>query len=128
MAGLIPKAPVGVSVDANMKLIRSKFGKIVGPGDYYQFYQMVRNKGVWDYKQRGSQFESFGNFNYGAVGTAAGIPAGILLNAAGCAQELAGTSTSNWGSCIMGIPPYSDDPNDQKYIKLGIQYAKQKGY
>ncbi|MCF6204186.1 MAG: hypothetical protein L3J59_11045 [Methylococcaceae bacterium] len=45
---------------------------------------MVRIKGGgWDYKQGGSQFENFGNFNYAAVGIAAGIPAGVLLNAAG---------------------------------------------
>lgn len=26
------------------------------------------NKGPWDYKQQGKQYQEFGNFNYGATG------------------------------------------------------------
>lgn len=37
---------------------------------YAWFYQQVRGHGPWDYKQHGRQFESFGNFHYGAVGHA----------------------------------------------------------
>lgn len=36
---LYPTSPEGVSVDVNMNMIRAKFGKIVGPIDYYWFYQ-----------------------------------------------------------------------------------------
>lgn len=121
-----PASPEGVSVDANMRMVRSKFGRIVGPSDYYWFYEQVRNKGPWDYKQTGS-YENFGNFNYGASGYAGGISESVLLRAAGCAQMKAGTSADSWNSC-WGSEPYGDDPNDQYYIRLGIEYAKSKGY
>ncbi|OOE81499.1 type IV secretion protein Rhs [Salinivibrio siamensis] len=121
-----PASPEGVSVDANMKMIRNKFGKLVGAIDYYWFYEQVRNGGAWDYKQIGP-YEDFGNFHYGAVGYAGGIPEAILLRAAGCAQMRAGTSLDEWNNCL-GDVPYGDDPNDQKQIKLGIEYAKNKGY
>ena len=57
----------------------------------------VRNGGPWDYKKGQPQYESFGNFHYGAVGTAAGIPEAVLLRAAGAAQIKAGTSEENFG-------------------------------
>ncbi|EJL6980142.1 polymorphic toxin type 44 domain-containing protein [Vibrio cholerae] len=123
---IYPTAPQGVSADANMKMIKQKFGRIVGPTDFYWFYEQVRNKGPWDYKQSGP-FENFGNFHYGAVGYAGGIPEEVLLRAAGCAQMKAGTSADSWGSC-WSDQPFGDDPNDQRYIALGIEYAKSKGY
>ncbi|WP_310793426.1 polymorphic toxin type 44 domain-containing protein [Enterobacter sp. R1(2018)] len=53
---------------------------------YIWFYYQVRNHGPWDYKnQRGRKYAAFGNFNYGAVGAAAGIPDQILLRGAGAA-------------------------------------------
>ncbi len=52
---------------------------------YIWFYQMVRNHGPWDYKQGRAEYANFGNFHYGAVGAAAGIPEGILLRGAGTA-------------------------------------------
>ncbi|MCI4031617.1 polymorphic toxin type 44 domain-containing protein [Dickeya dianthicola] len=124
---LYPTAPEGVSVDANMSYLRRKYGRIVGPLDYYDFYKLVRNKGSWDFKQKGRKYENFGNFHYGAVGYAAGIPENILLRAAGCAQMRAGTHLPDNGAC-WDDEPYGDDPNDQEYIKLGIEYAKNKGY
>lgn len=123
---LYPTSPEGVSVDVNMNMIRAKFGKIVGPIDYYWFYQQVRNKGPWDFKQIGP-YEHFGNFHYGAVGYAGGIPENTLLRGAGCAQMRSGTSSESFDSC-WGEEPYGDDPEDQYYISLGIEYAKSKGY
>jgi len=121
-----PTSPKGVSVDANMAYIRREFGVIVGPVDYHWFYEQVKNKGPWDFKQQGA-FEEFGNFHYGAVGYAGGIPESVLLRAAGCAQMRAGTSLERWGRC-WNSEPYGDDPEDQQFIKLGIDYAKNKGY
>lgn len=63
---------------------------------YYWFYQKVRNHGPWDYKQENQNWAQFGNFNYGAAGTAAGIPKEILLMGAGWAQSRAGTSKPEW--------------------------------
>ncbi|BFM48514.1 polymorphic toxin type 44 domain-containing protein [Marinomonas sp. THO17] len=72
-------------------------------------------------------FEHFGNFHYGAVGYAGGISENTLLRGAGCAQMRSGTSSESFGSC-WGEEPYGDDPEDQYYISLGIEYAKSKGY
>ena len=91
------------------------------------FYTQVRNKGEWDYKKGQPQYESFGNFNYGAVGTAAGISETVLLRAAGAAQSLAGTSQAEFDKW-WSEAPYGDDPVDQVWIKAGIDYAKSKGY
>jgi uncharacterized protein RhaS with RHS repeats len=86
------------------------------------FYNNVRNKGPWDYKQQGSQYQDFGNFNYGATGYSAGLSA-ILLPAAGWAQSRAGTSKPAWGSWY-GKAPYGDDPADQEMILAGMRYAR----
>ncbi len=86
------------------------------PGTYYWFYQQVKNRGPWDYKQQNRALANFGNFNYGATGTAAGIPAEILLMGAGFAQSRAGTSRSEWSHWYQR-PPYGDDPQDQYWIK-----------
>lgn len=87
------------------------------------FYDLVRLKGPWDYKQMGKAFQAFGNFNYGATGTAARIDEETLLRAAGYAQMRAGNSKPEFGNPLGG-PPYGDDPTDQFWIKAGIQFAK----
>ena len=97
------------------------------PQTYYWFYQKVRNRGPWDYKQFNPYWAAFGNFNFGAAGTAAGIHAGILLMGAGWAQSHAGTSKEIWGSWY-GDAPYGDDPADQRAIREGIEYARQHGF
>jgi len=97
------------------------------PQTYLWFYQKVRNGGSWDYKQKNRTWAEFGNFNYGATGTAAGIPENILLMAGGAAQWVAGTNDPKWGNMFFG-PPYGDDPNDQRAIREGIQYARQCGF
>lgn len=121
--------PPGVSVRDNMMLAR-----VHAPGGspsaftYQWFYSMVRNKGPWDYKnQSGVQYANFGNFNYGAAGTAAGIAESVLLRAAGWAQLQAGTSSPEFNKWYASAP-YGDDPQDQYWIKAGIAYAKNAGY
>ncbi|HEY2452408.1 MAG TPA: polymorphic toxin type 44 domain-containing protein [Scandinavium sp.] len=94
---------------------------------YYWFYQKVRGRGPWDYKQFNPYWAKFGNFNFGAAGTAAGIPEEILLMGAGFAQTRAGTSKPKWGHWYEK-PPYGDDPSDQAAIREGIDYARQCGY
>lgn len=106
---------------------RHSYGRNMAPPQtYLWFYQKVRNKGPWDYKQFNPYWAEFGNFNYGATGTAAGIPENILLMAAGSAQLRAKTSDPLWGYPWQN-PPYSDDPKDQAAIKEGIAYAHQCG-
>lgn len=124
---MAPDAPEGVDVDANIReAARHK-------GDWLWFYRQVRNKGPWDYKQRGRQFADFGNFNYGAVGTAAGFPENVLLRMAGWAQGRSGNVDPAWGSAPTmlealagrgGKPPFGDDPADQEWIMRGIEYFR----
>lgn len=83
-----------------------------------EFMRAVGNGGRWDFKQFGSQFEDFGNYNYGVTGRAAGFGDGILKRAAGWAQGEAGTRDLSWGSPFGG-PPYGDDPRDQRWIDEG---------
>ena len=96
----------------------------------FQFRDQVKNKGPWDYKQQGRQYEEFGNFNYGATGKAAGFPGDTLLQQAGRAQVAAGTSRPEWGD-PGGLLPFTgsksngDDPVDQFWIQQGIRYEGQ---
>jgi hypothetical protein len=70
-----------------------------------------------------SPYQSFGNFNYGATGAAAGIQLQVLLRAAGWAQERAQTGDPKFGHWY-GSPPYGDDPDDQADIIRGFNYYK----
>ena len=106
-------------------------GLVVSQGAKYAwFYQKVRNKGDWDFKNNvylrykkegiivcGKHYSNAmpGNFHFGFVGAAAGIPRSVLHLAAGKAQERAGTSKDEFW-CTSG-----DDPEDYEFIRLGIQ-------
>jgi len=71
-----PPAPSDVSVVSNMHAasMERNYFKNGGTGFLVSwFYSKVRNRGEWDYKQQGRQYEALGNFNYGACGTAAGL-------------------------------------------------------
>ncbi len=103
---------------------RREVQNMATPLTYIWFYQRVRNRGPWDYKQKNKVWENYGNFHYGAVGYAAGIPAEILHTAAGAALGVAKTSEPAWGNFLQG-PPFGDDPHDQFWIKQGIDYVKQ---
>ncbi|WP_348983561.1 polymorphic toxin type 44 domain-containing protein [Pseudomonas sp. NCIMB 10586] len=128
--GQLPSAPPGVSLENNMQetLKNDQFYPSRGSAHFYTwFYGKVRNGGPWDYKKGQPQYENFGNFHYGAVGTAGGISEQVLLRAAGAAQMRAGTSENTFGT-FWGDTPYGDDPVDQVWIKAGIDYAKSRGY
>lgn len=119
-------SPPGVNILNNMMLAR--FHRGPSALTYEWFYQQVRLHGPWDYKTRiGRQYENFGNFHYGAVGTAAGISAPFLLRAAGWAQSKSGNGQSKDGHWY-GSLPFGDDPTDQLWIKCGIDYATRTGF
>jgi RHS repeat-associated protein len=121
ICGNVPPFPPGVDYADNMDRARH---------NPFWFRDQVKNKGPMDYKQRGSVYQDFGNFNYGAVGAAVGFPNSILLREAGRAQKAAGTSRPNWGdpgsraNPIGGTPPYGDDPEDQAWIQRGVDFCK----
>lgn len=129
MASVPTPGPGSIVIANNMREARRNgmARNMATPSTYYWFYQQVRNGGPWDYKKFDPYFAAFDNFNFGAAGTAAGIPEKILLMGAGWAQGRAGTSKPEWGKWHEK-PPYGDDPTDQRNIKEGIAYAIQNGY
>jgi type VI secretion system secreted protein VgrG len=101
------------------------------------YYDHVKNRGPWDYKQLGKQYENFGNFHFGATACAFGFPEGIGLREAGRAQQAAGTSRPEWGDpgpremYVIGgggKAPYGDDPNDSYWISQGYTWARYHYY
>lgn len=114
----VPSMPPGANLDANIQAAcnhRNDVTKLVW------FRQAVHNKAPWDYKQLGTQYQAFGNFNFGATAAAAGINMQFALQQAGLAQVQAGTSKPEWQQ-DMNKPPYGDDPVDQMYIMSGYDY------
>lgn len=125
----VPSSPPDVSVEENMAVAHHK-KNVLKAGSafiYSWFYTQVRNRGPWDYKKLSAEYEAFGNFNYGATGTAAGFSEDVLLRAAGLAQSRAGTTTAEFGTW-WGQAPFGDDPGDQRWIKEGVKYAKFRNY
>jgi hypothetical protein len=128
----VPTHPSGANVNQNMA--KAKIQGIFNPLAPLWFYNQVNYGGPMDYKTQGAQYEDFGNFNYGATGTAAYAPAFTLLRAAGWAQRGHPSSPQFGGnpgslpSMVLnpfgGTAPYGDDPHDQQMIQQGIQYAR----
>ncbi|MFZ6181185.1 PAAR-like protein [Nannocystis pusilla] len=114
----VPLAPPGVDLEANIQEAAARRGD---PDALLWFYRQVRKGGPWDYKQRGKQYEDFGNYHYGATGAALGIPPQVLRRMAGWAQKRADTSEPEYGeptdSC--GNSSFGDDPRDQEMIDAG---------
>lgn len=78
------------------------------------FYDHVRNNGSWDFKQLDPLYADFGNFHFGLVAKAAGIPEYVARLGASIAQIAAGTSMKplNLTDLLMD-PGFNDDPADQ---------------
>lgn len=117
----VPTRPADADVDANMNEAAEMWPNPVA------FRDTVKDGAKWDYKRRARRYENFGNFNYGATGTAWGFPAEFLKWMAGRAQLNRNTSTPEWQKYGGLLPPYGDDPVDQEWIERGIEYAKKGG-
>lgn len=111
----VPSAPPGADINQNIRAAESRRFQALW------FYNQVRNRGPWDYKQQGRKYEAFGNFNYGATGTAVGFGTGFLLRMGGWAQLRSGNWQPGSGSPLGGAP-YGDDPRDQAQIQHGVNY------
>jgi hypothetical protein len=99
--------------------------------DLNWFYNKVRPGGAWDYKRQGRDFEGCGNFNYGAAGTALGVPDQILLRAAGGVQSATDAQKGKYDpnkGFFFAASPYGDNQNDQPVIINGINRAVRAGY
>ncbi len=136
--------PHGVDLEANIREARKNRPgprySMGGQSDYvansfatyWWFYQKVKNSGPWDYKKgRGRQYEDFGNFHYGVVGSAAGFSEATLLRMAGWAHTRGGNPGSGTAPSLVegllgigGAAPFGDDENDQYWISKGIRYYR----
>jgi uncharacterized protein RhaS with RHS repeats len=114
MPGSENSCPRTTELNRNMSLAKG-----MGPNS---FYDSVKNKGRWDYKQQSRDYQDFGNFNFGATGYVVGLGP-WLTRGAGWAQSQAGTSKPEWGTWT-GKSPFGDDPADQAMIIAGWQYAR----
>lgn len=74
--------PSGVSVAGNIEYALAYQSTHTKTETILWFKNMVQNGGAWDYKQLDADtrppgttsiYENFGNYNYGAVGTALGM-------------------------------------------------------
>src|SRR5258708_22207481 len=101
--------PPGASVDANMRTTAETRDMYNRSGDKlnavlhldYRFKMQVRDRGRWDYKYKSDDhnlYEPFGNFNYGAVGAAAGYSLDTLYRVAGWIQQHGGDAKSGRGT------------------------------
>ncbi|WP_116811997.1 RHS repeat-associated core domain-containing protein [Steroidobacter cummioxidans] len=118
-----PTAPPGVNVDDNIDI--AKDFSWVNPFADLALYENVQNHGVWDYKRQGQggQYEDFGNFNFGAVTAAMGMPYYIAQNGAGIYQQRRGAADAGSGTPVVKWP-YGDDRKDARQIQRGYQYVK----
>jgi len=87
-----------------------------------EIYNKVKNGGDWDYKQNGP-YEDFGNFHYGYITAAIGIPGQVSQRLAGAASVIAGTSEG--GTPLDLNPPYGDNARDSYMIKKGFEHYKE---
>lgn len=106
--------PNGASVEANIREMQ-EYSKTHGYDQtLYYFYLKVKGGGEWDYKRQDkeamanhtkSKYEDFGNYNYGAVGKAIGLPTSVLLSGAGGAQI---TSSGGLSFPLSAVYDYFD--------------------
>ena len=69
----------------------------------------------------GLQYDAFGNFNYGAVGAALGIPLSVLELAAGLVSTINQTNNPNFGNWYQP-PLYGHGPEKSQAIANGYKY------
>jgi RHS repeat-associated protein len=118
-----PPGPPGACIANNIDI--AKDYSVWNPGSWFALYENVKNYGPWDYKRQGSQYEDFGNFNFGAVTAAMGISSYLAQNGAGIYQQWKGASDAGIGTPLLSWP-YGDDPRDAAEIERGRQYFKCK--
>jgi hypothetical protein len=84
------------------------------------FVNKVRPGGDWDYKKTDPQFDAFGNFNYGAVGSVF-WDEDTLIRGAGALKAI--RTRGKFGSPFEG-PDYGNQHDKNETIRDGIRYYK----
>ena len=110
--------PSGTSLERNIREAKRM--------NAFQYYHAVTHQ--WNYKNQGSMYEAFGNFNAGFTGRAAGFPAWMIQIGAGWYQEnKTRVYSPSWGHYWSGAP-WGDDPIDQFMIAWGVDYYNSSGW
>jgi RHS repeat-associated protein len=129
-----PPLPAGASVNSNiltaerqLSLIRYATLRLPGLTTIQAgrwFMAQVDKNMPWDYASTvDGTYQPGGNFNYGATGAALQFSSQELLRMAGLAQRRNPGSAPEHG-VPWGRPPYGDEPEDQTWIRLGIDYYR----
>jgi hypothetical protein len=119
--------PPGVSVDENIlraeKPLDIPWWKPSKAAKYELMQNLFQSGHEVDYKKGDPRYRDFGNFNFGAFGSALGLSPHELHGGAGYQQF----KDKRWeiGYGIPGpVPPYGDNETDYKQIDAGIRYYR----
>jgi len=118
-APAVPLSPPGANVNANVKAVMEEVANTVSNPDADMMGVMewwlldVKPGGPWDYKQQGSQYTTFGNFNFGATCNAMGMSletcqrgAGFAAHVTSLPTQLAGGKPTYGPGNPLGSPAY----------------------
>ena len=90
------------------------------------FAEKVCEGGEWDFAKLGPEYEEFAAFHLGAVGRAAGFPAGVLARFAGKRRRERGLLEEDWGDPGNGLwggkAPYGNDPEHYEMLQAGCGF------
>ena len=124
----VPAHPSNANVNANLASTTAKTipGAFNGPSNTLgSVNQWLANvccwTSAWNYQSQGTQYDDFGNFNYGATGTALGILSSALMWAGGLVKNI--NYWSKGQSNPYSNQPYTNSPQKTNMIAQGIQYA-----
>jgi len=131
----MPTPPPGADINKNLAEASAWWHRFNPAINHLWLIWRVAPGQSWDYKHKieGKDYQDFGNFNYGAVGTAAGFSEYELLAAAGALQVVQNAWRKATGhpekvTESHGIPfiqyPYGDDMRDASNSKNGIASQK----
>jgi hypothetical protein len=113
----VPPAPPGVSLHQNIAFAKAH-------PSLRQLIPKVVNGGDWDYKRKfGSQYDAFGNFNFGAAFAAAGYTKCEVLRGGAAYHYYFGTPNPNDLGTPFGSYPYGNTLKKEDEIKAGYDYV-----
>jgi hypothetical protein len=90
--------------------------------------EKTEDKGDWDDKQKGGQFQAWGNVAWGVYASEMGFSYDQSIWYNGLAKNLNGKTNADWGSPLDILNPfagettYGQNPADAELIKRGYQY------
>jgi hypothetical protein len=117
--------PPGESVEQNFKRLVPSAGSVSAVATR-DAQELMRNRGKWDYKRRGREWEDAGNFNYGFISAALDIPEWFALRYAGWYGTHHGAHDESQGHWYDLSGSFGDDPRDQAQIRQGYEYFYDK--